>query len=100
MATHLSRALVRARSTNSKRLAILLAAVGVLGLVRLVAHPVPDAAFVLLAFWLSAGLVYDLGMRKFARVIPPEAAQTFMYALDVTLVAVIAMLATGSFGIG
>jgi uncharacterized protein involved in cysteine biosynthesis len=68
-----SRALVQARSINSKRLAVLLSFVGVLGLVRLVAYPVPDAAFLLFACWLLAGLFYDLGIRRFARFAPPEA---------------------------
>jgi hypothetical protein len=53
-------------------------------LVRIVAYPIPDSAFVLFAFWLLAGLIYDLGLRKFARIIPPESIKTLMYVIDIT----------------
>ena len=43
-----SRPLDQARSINSKRLSVLLSFVGLMALVRLVAYPVPDDAFVLL----------------------------------------------------
>ena len=100
MATHTARALVQARSINSKRLAVLLCFVGVLGLVRLVAYPVPDAAFVLFAFWLLAGLIYDLGMRHFARLVPPEATQAVMYAVDITLLTVLHAIVGGGWWMG
>jgi signal transduction histidine kinase/CheY-like chemotaxis protein len=95
-----SRALVQARSINSKRLAVLLSFVGVLGLVRLVAYPVPDAAFLLFACWLLAGLFYDLGIRRFARFAPPEAMQAVMYALDITLLTVLYAIVGGGWWMG
>ena len=95
-----SRALVQARSINSKRLAVLLSFVGVLGFVRLVAYPVRDAAFLLFACWLLAGLVYDLGIRRFARFAPPEAMQAVMYALDITLLTVLYAIVGGGWWMG
>ena len=63
------RALQLARSINSKRLAVLLCLVGVMGLVRALAYPVPDGAFLLLAFWL---LVVDVIVLGFCGANPPE----------------------------
>ena len=82
-----SRALVRARSTHSKRLVVLLCLTGLLGLVRLVASPVPDGAFMVLAFWLLAGLTFDLGMPGLARLIRPQMIQAMLIALDITMAA-------------
>ena len=100
MAAHAARALVQARSINSKRLAVLLSFVGVLGLVRLFAYPVPDSAFLLFAFWLLVGLVYDLGMRKFARLVTPESAQALMYAVDITLLTILHAIVGGGWWMG
>ena len=82
---HISRALVRARSAHSKRLALLLGLTGVLGLVRLFAFPVPDSAFVLFASWLLVGLTFDLGMPILARRIRPQVIQAMMLTVDITM---------------
>ena len=86
MPGHLSRALVRARSTHSKRLAILLGLTGLLAIVRLVVLPVPDRAFLLFASWLLAGLTFDLGMPVLARLIRPQIIQAMLLMLDITMV--------------
>ena len=88
MHTHVSPALEKARSINSKRLFVLFCFVGVLGVVRLFAYPVPDSAFVMLAFWMLAGLLYDFGMKKAAQIIRPQLMQVAMFAFDITLLTV------------
>jgi signal transduction histidine kinase len=100
MAAHRHRALQQARSINSKRLAVLLFFTGVLSLVRLVAYPVPDGAFLLVASWLLAGLIYDLGMRRFARFVAPEAMQAVMFALDISLLTVLYSIVGGGWWMG
>ena len=87
MPGHVTRALVRARSANSRRLAVLLALTGVLGLVRLLAFPVPDSAFVVFALWLLVGLTFDLGMPVLARRIRPQVIQAMMLTVDITMLA-------------
>jgi hypothetical protein len=95
MATRRLRALVQARSVNSLRLAILLCLVGVLGLVRIVAYPVPDIAFLVFAFWLLGGLLYDIGMRPLARFVPAQVMQWFMFAFDITVLTVFRVIVGG-----
>ena len=87
------RAFKEARSINSARLFVLLSCVGVLSLVRMVAYPVPDAAFVMFALWMLAGLLYDFGMTKIARVIPARAMQAVMFVLDITLLTAVVAVA-------
>jgi signal transduction histidine kinase len=85
MESHATRSLEQARSINSKRLAILLSFVGVMALVRLLAYPVPDGAFVLFGAWLIASLFYDFAMRPLAKISSPESMQALMYTIDITL---------------
>ena len=80
-----SRPLDQARSINSKRLSVLLSFVGLMALVRLVAYPVPDDAFVLLGSWLAAAMLYDLTMKPLARIASPESMQAVMFTIDVSL---------------
>lgn len=89
MPTHPAPSLEQARSINSKRLAVLLSFVGVLGLIRIAVYPVPNAAFLVFAFWLLGGLIYDLGMKKAVRFVPLQAMQAMMFALDITGVAIL-----------
>ena len=93
MATSASHALEQARSINSKRLSVLMCLVGLLCVFRLVVYPIPEIAFLMLAFWMLAGLVYDLSMAKIARVIRAEVMQTVMFALDITLLAAVVAIA-------
>ena len=92
MAAHL-RALDEARSINSRRLFVLLCVVAILCVFRLVVYPVPDAAFVMFAIWMLAGLLYDLSMTKMARLIRAEVMQAVMYALDITLLTAVVAVA-------
>jgi len=85
MDSHASRSLDQARSINSKRLAVLLSFVGVMGLVRLVAYPVPDGAFILLGIWLFVAMFYDVTLRPLSRITSPESMQAVMFATDITL---------------
>jgi signal transduction histidine kinase len=80
-----SRPLDQARSINSKRLSVLLSFVGLMALVRLVAYPVPDDAFVLLGSWLAAAMLYDLTMKPLARIASPASMQAVMFTIDVSL---------------
>ena len=67
--------------------------VGLLCLFRLVVYPVPDAAFMTFGVWMLAGLLYDLGMKRIARIIPPAAMQAMMFALDITLLTAVVAVA-------
>lgn len=95
-----SRALALARSINSKRLIALLSFVGLIGLVRVFAYPVPEGAFLLLAFWLFIGLSYDLSVKPLMRIARPEAMTAAMFAVDVTLITAMHAVVGGGWWMG
>jgi signal transduction histidine kinase len=100
MHSHASRSLDQAKSINSKRLAILLSFVGAMALVRLVAYPVPDGAFVLLGIWLGAAMLYDIAMKLLARVTSPETMQAVMFSIDITLLTALHAVVGGGWWMG
>jgi len=95
-----SRPVDQARSINSKRLGVLLSFVGVMALVRLVAYPVPDGAFVLLGVWLAAAMVYDITMKPLARITPPESMQAVMFTVDISLLTAFHAIVGGGWWMG
>jgi len=100
MDSHSARSLEQSRSINSKRLAILLSFVGVMALVRLVAYPVPNGAFMLLGSWLLAAMLYDLTMKQLAKITPAESMQAVMFTIDITLLTAFHALVGGGWWMG
>lgn len=100
MDSHRSRSLDQARSINSKRLAVLLGFVGVMSVVRLVAYPVPDGAFVLLGAWLFAAMVYDVTMKPLAKIASPPSMHAVMFVVDITLLTVFHAVVGGGWWMG
>jgi signal transduction histidine kinase/CheY-like chemotaxis protein len=100
MDSHSSRSLEQARSINSKRLAVLLSFVGVMALVRLVAYPVPDGAFILFGIWLLAAMLYDVAMKPLQRITPAETMQAVMFTIDITLLTAFHAVVGGGWWMG
>lgn len=100
MERHASRSLDQAKSINSKRLAILLSFVGVMAVVRLVAYPVPDRAFVLLGVWLFTAMFYDITMKPLAKITTAESMQAMMFVTDIMLLTVFHAIVGGGWWMG
>ena len=98
--TYRTLAVTRAKTTNARRIVVLVAFTLATGLLARLEFPTSRAAFLLFALWIVAALVYQAALNRIGAASAADRVQVLAFVTDITFLTVMYTLLGGAWWLG